>query len=115
MFVNPDHNLLESVWDETTWDIAAEMISHFSRGPTTRPNKRGQYDEALNNQREFSAEMGIPFPGLKNIDKPVVWVFTELVVCLDCGTTEFAVPEAELRILAKGDTAAAGWPRIGSY
>jgi len=42
MFVNPDHNLLESVWDETTWDIAAEMISHFSRGPTTRPNKRGQ-------------------------------------------------------------------------
>jgi hypothetical protein len=52
--------------------------------------------------------MGIHFPGLKNIDKPVVWVFPELVVCLDCGIAEFAVPEAELRVLAKGDAAAAG-------
>jgi hypothetical protein len=52
--------------------------------------------------------MGIRFPGLKNIDKPVVWVFPELVVCLDCGTAGFAVPEAELRQLAKGDAAATG-------
>jgi hypothetical protein len=52
--------------------------------------------------------MGFHFPGLKNIDKPVVWVFPEVVVCLDCGTAEFAVPEAELRQLAKGDAAAAG-------
>jgi hypothetical protein len=54
------------------------------------------------NQKKFRAEMGIHFPGFKNIDKPVVWVFPELVVCLDCGTAEFAVPEAELRQLAKG-------------
>jgi hypothetical protein len=60
------------------------------------------------NQRKFSAEMGIHFLGLKNIDKPVVWVFPEVVVCLDCGTAEFAVPEAELRLLAKGDVAAEG-------
>jgi len=46
--------------------------------------------------------MGIHFSGLKNIDKPVVWVFPELVVCLHCGTAEFAVPEAKLRVLAKG-------------
>jgi hypothetical protein len=52
--------------------------------------------------------MGIRFPGLKNIDKPVVWVFPEVVVCLDCGTAEFAVPEAELRQLAKSDTTSAG-------
>jgi hypothetical protein len=51
---------------------------------------------------------GIHFPELKDIDKPVVWVFPEVVVCLDCGTAEFAVPEAELRQLAKGDAAAAG-------
>jgi len=83
-------------------DISLLPWSHHTAKQT------GPDDEALNNQRELSAEMGIHFPGLKNIDKPVVWVFTELVVCLDCGTTEFAVPEAELRILAKGDAAAAG-------
>ena len=60
------------------------------------------------NQKKFSAEMGIHFLGLKNIDKPVVWVFTELVVCLDCGNAEFTVPEDGLRFLAKDDAAAAG-------
>jgi hypothetical protein len=55
--------------------------------------------------------MAIHYPGLKSIDKPVVWVVPELVVCLDCGTAEFAVPEAELRVLAKDDTAAAGVAR----
>ena len=59
-------------------------------------------------QKKFSAEMGIHFPELKDIDKPFVWVFPEIVVCLDCGTGEFAVPEEELRQLAKGDAAAAG-------
>ncbi len=59
------------------------------------------------NQNKFSAEMGIHFPGLKNIDKPTVWVFPEIVVCLDCGTAEFAVPEEDLGQLAKGDAAAA--------
>jgi len=52
--------------------------------------------------------MGIHFPELKNIDKPVVWVFPEVVVCLDCGTAEFAVPEAELRQLAKGHAVGTG-------
>jgi hypothetical protein len=60
------------------------------------------------NQHKFRAEMGIHFPGLKNIDKPVVWVFPDLVVCLDCGTAEFVVPKAELRVLARDDSAAAG-------
>jgi hypothetical protein len=59
------------------------------------------------NQSKFTAEMGIHFLGLKNLDKPTVFVFPELIVCLDCGTAEFAVPEAELRQLAKGDAAAA--------
>ena len=59
------------------------------------------------NQKKFSAEIGIHFLGLENIDKPIVWVFPELVVCLDCGAAEFAVPETELRQLAKGDAAAA--------
>jgi len=60
------------------------------------------------NQRKFTGEVAIHFPGLKGLDKPIVWVFPDLLVCLDCGTTEFAVPKSELRQLAKGDAAAAG-------
>lgn len=61
------------------------------------------------NQGEFSAEVGIHFlGGLKNIDKPVVWAFPKLVVCLDCGTAEFVVLEEQLHQLAKRDAAAAG-------
>ncbi len=60
------------------------------------------------NQKKFIGEMGIRSPGLKNIDKPTVWVFPQLIVCLDCGTAEFVVPETELRLLAKRDAAAAG-------
>ena len=59
-------------------------------------------------QKKFGAEMAIRFPGVKNIDKPVVWVFSELVVCLACGNSELALPEAKLRQLARGDAAAAG-------
>jgi hypothetical protein len=60
------------------------------------------------NQIRYTAEIGIHFPELKNIDKPAVWVFPEVVVCLDCGNAEFAVPKAELRLVAKGNVAAAG-------
>ena len=60
------------------------------------------------NQRKYTAEMAIHFPGLKNIDMPVVWVFPEVMVCSNCGTAEFAVSEAELHILFKDNTAAAG-------
>ena len=52
--------------------------------------------------------MGIRSPGLENIDKPAVFVFPELVICLHCGMAEFVVPEAELRLIAKGNAAAAG-------
>jgi hypothetical protein len=50
--------------------------------------------------------MAIHFPGLKNLDQPIVWVFPKIVVCLDCGTAEFVLSEAELRQLAKDDAAA---------
>jgi hypothetical protein len=59
-------------------------------------------------QSKFTAEMAIHFPGLKNLDKPVVWVFTEIAICLVCGTAEFTLPESELRRLEGRDAAAAG-------
>ena len=59
------------------------------------------------NQRNLDAEIGIHFPGRKGLDKPPVFVFPKLLVCLDCGFTEFAIPETELRWLAKDKSTAA--------
>jgi hypothetical protein len=57
------------------------------------------------NLGEFTAEIAIHFPGLKNIDMPAVWVFPKILVCLDCGVAQFAVPEAERRQLVKREAA----------
>ncbi len=54
------------------------------------------------NQRKFSSEINIHFPGLKGLDKPTVWAFPELMVCLDCGFTEFLIAQTELQLLAAG-------------
>ncbi len=54
------------------------------------------------NQTEFGAEINIHFPGRKGLDKPAVLVFPKLVVCLDCGFTQFTFPEADLRLLGQG-------------
>jgi hypothetical protein len=53
-------------------------------------------------QSTFNGEVAIHSPGLKGLNEPIVWVFPKLVVCLDCGLTEFAIPEAELRQLREG-------------
>ena len=53
-------------------------------------------------QRAFSGEVAIHFPGLKGLDEPIVWSFPKLLVCLECGFTEFTVPERELSVLALG-------------
>jgi hypothetical protein len=45
--------------------------------------------------------MNIHFPGLEGLDNPPVWIFPEIIVCLQCGFAEFSVPENELRKLAK--------------
>jgi len=58
-------------------------------------------------QRKFTAEIAIHFPGMKGLEKPIVWVFPDLLVCLNCGNAEFAIPETELRVLAKDDATAA--------
>ena len=51
------------------------------------------------NQRDFNGEVAIHFPGLKGLDKPIVWVFPKLLVCLNCGVAEFAIPDTELLVL----------------
>jgi hypothetical protein len=54
------------------------------------------------NQTEFGAEINIHFPGRKGLDKPAVLVFPKLVVCLDCGFTQFTLREADLCLLGQG-------------
>jgi hypothetical protein len=54
------------------------------------------------NQTKFSAEINIHFLGLKNMDKSAVLVFPKLLVCLDCGFTEFITAETELPLLGAG-------------
>ena len=56
--------------------------------------------------QKLRGEIAMRSPGLKNIDQPVVWVFPDIAVCMDCGIAEFAIPEAELRLLAKREAAA---------
>jgi hypothetical protein len=52
-------------------------------------------------QEKFNTEMNIHFPGREGLDKPTVWVFPQVTVCLDCGFAEFSVPETELRTLGR--------------
>ena len=52
------------------------------------------------NQAELTAEMLIHFSGPKNLDKPGVWVFPKVFICLGCGYSHFTVPERELASIA---------------
>jgi hypothetical protein len=56
-------------------------------------------------QAELTAEMLVHFPGLKNLEVPGVWLFPELMVCLDCGFSWFIVPETALPSIASGTLA----------
>ena len=57
------------------------------------------------NLKTFNSEVAIHFPGLNGLNKPIVWVFPKIAVCLNCGFTEFLVPEGELRVLIEGKRA----------
>jgi hypothetical protein len=55
------------------------------------------------NQVEFPAEMNIHLPGIISRNKAGVWLFPKILVCLDCGSSLFAVPKAELSQLCGTD------------
>ena len=54
------------------------------------------------NAKPFNGEVAIHFPGLEGLDKPIVWVFPKVSVCLRCGLAEFTVPEREMKVLGEG-------------
>jgi hypothetical protein len=53
------------------------------------------------NQAEFSAEMMIHFSGLRNIDDSGLLAFPKILVCLNCGFSQFVMTQAELARLRK--------------
>jgi len=55
---------------------------------------------------KFNAETAIHFPGLDDLDKPIIWLFPQFLICLNCGVAKFVVPEDELSALAKERKAA---------
>jgi len=57
------------------------------------------------NKTEFRSSMNIHFPGRKGLNKPAVLAYPALVICLDCGFTEFTVEARELRLLGEGSAA----------
>ncbi len=50
------------------------------------------------NQAKLSAEIAI-HTDPENMDTPHIFVFPYIVVWLDCGLTNFTVPEAELKLI----------------
>jgi hypothetical protein len=53
------------------------------------------------NQEDFPAEVNVHFPGLKDLDRPTVWAFPRLRICLDCGFTEFRMEDSERQQLSE--------------
>jgi len=54
--------------------------------------------------RTLNAEIAIHFSGLDALNKPIVWVFPKIVVCLDCGFAEFSVPDEQRKMLRERES-----------
>jgi len=63
---------------------------------------------ASNSQQEFGSEIIIHHSGFKNLDKPTVWTFPKLLICLDCGFAECVVPGDSLHLLRQDGGASTG-------
>jgi hypothetical protein len=50
-------------------------------------------------QEEFSTEMVVHPRGLKNLGNPGILVVQKVLVCSQCGLSQFTVPKAELELL----------------
>ena len=54
------------------------------------------------NQKTFTSEMAVHFPGIEGLNKPIVWIYPRISVCLDCGMAQFMIPDKELEVLQTG-------------
>ena len=63
---------------------------------------------ASDNQSKFGAEVSVHHIGMKNLNRPAVLVFADLVVCLDCGCSQLTIPKDKLASLAGGTSRTKG-------
>jgi len=56
---------------------------------------------ASNNEAEFPTELVFHFPGLQCLDKPGIFLYPRILVCLHCGFSWFTTSAAEKALLAK--------------
>ena len=52
-------------------------------------------------QCKLNAELAFHIAGLQGLDKPIVWAFPEVLVCLNCGFAEFALADSPLKKLGQ--------------
>ena len=60
------------------------------------------------NQRTFPSELNIHFPGFEGLNRPTVWAFPLLLVCLDCGFTQFSLSGDQVEQLSESDSPHSG-------
>jgi hypothetical protein len=56
------------------------------------------------NQLKLNAELALHFQGRKGLDKPIVWGFPEVLICLNCGFAVFTLAGAPLKELGQAYT-----------
>jgi len=54
------------------------------------------------NQRCFSGELTVAFPGVQRLNRSPIYVCQKTLVCLDCGYSELVFPATALEELRKG-------------
>jgi len=47
----------------------------------------------------FDSEIALHFPGFDGLNKPIVWAFPKVLICLECGFAEFLVPDDSMQTL----------------
>ena len=57
---------------------------------------------ASDEQKNFNGELAMHFPGWEGLNRPHVFVFPKLTVCLGCGFVEFVLSDEQREQLTTG-------------
>lgn len=96
---------LEGAYTEVFWARAWQLVDSSPQEKEMKTEREPaeviSCKSCLSNrQMEFLGEICLHFQGgLQGLSKPPVWVFPQVLVCVDCGSAQFAVPGAELKVM----------------